>query len=257
MLLILSPSKTLDYETPFALKDHTQPQFLKDSELLVKKLRTLSQKQIGEMMEISEKLSALNVQRFKDFKTPFTLKNARQALLAFKGDVYEPMEVESYGQKEFLFAQEHVRILSGLYGLLRPLDLIQPYRLEMGRKLTVGKSKDLYGFWGTRIAEALNGELAKQSNKLLINLASEEYGKVVLRKALQYPVLDIAFKENKGGKIAIIALFAKQARGLITDYIIKNHIDKPDQLKDFSERGYKFESKLSTENQLVFVRKAS
>jgi len=257
MLLVLSPSKTLDFDTDYGLKDHTQPQFLKDSEQLVKKLRSFNEAQIGEMMEISPKLSALNVQHFKDFKTPFTLKNARQAILAFKGDVYEDIDVANYGKKQFAFAQEHVRILSGLYGLLKPLDLIQPYRLEMGRKLDMGKTKDLYGFWGARIAEALNGELERHKGQILLNLASQEYAGAISKKALKFPVVDIAFKEQKGDKIKIVALFAKIARGAMANFIIENQIDKIDHLKDFSSRGYKFAPKLSSASTLTFVRKAS
>ena len=257
MLLILSPSKTLDYETPSALKAFSQPMFLEDSEKLVAKLRTLSQPQITQMMELSEKLAALNVARFKNFTTPFTPKNARPALLAFKGDVYASIEVENYTKKDFDFAQTHLRILSGLYGLLRPLDLMQAYRLEMGRKLAIGKTEDLYGFWGTRIAEALNDELAVHKNKLLVNLASEEYAKAVVRKSLKFPIIDVVFKEKKGDQLKIIGLFAKQARGAMANYIIQNQIDKPEDLRDFSERDYQFQPALSSEKILTFVRKSS
>ncbi len=257
MLLLLSPSKTLDYETPYAVKDFTQPQFLENSEKLVAKLRTLSQPKIAQMMELSDKLAALNVARFKSFKSPFTPANARPALLAFRGDVYESIEVENYAKKDFDFAQKHLRILSGLYGLLKPLDLMQPYRLEMGRKLTIGKTKDLYGFWGTQIAQALNVELETHKSKLLVNLASEEYAKAVSRKALKFPVIDVVFKEKKGDQLKIIGLFAKQARGAMADYIIKNQIDNTGALYDFSERGYQFQPKLSTQETLTFVRKTS
>lgn len=257
MLLILSPSKTLDYETPVKLVEYSQPQFLADSEQLVAKLRTLSQKQVAEMMELSDKLAALNVQRFKDFKTPFTPKNARQALLAFKGDVYTGIDVANYGKKDFEFAQEHVRILSGLYGLLRPLDLMQPYRLEMGRKLAIGKTKDLYGFWGVRLSEALNDVMDKHSSKSLINLASSEYEKAIVRKSLQYPVVDVVFKEKQGDKLKIIGLFAKQARGNMANFIITNRLDSLESLKEFNVGGYKFEPKLSDASQYIFVRKAS
>jgi len=257
MLLILSPSKTLDYETQHSLKESSQPVFLGDSEKLVAKLRTLSAPQIAKMMELSEKLASLNVARFKNFHTPFTLANARQAILAFKGDVYEPMEVKNYTKKDFAFAQGHVRILSGLYGLLKPLDLMQPYRLEMGRKISVGKTKVLYGFWGSRIAETLNAELAKHSSKLLINLASEEYAKAVDRKALRTPLINIIFKEKQKDSLKIIGLFAKQARGVMANFIIKNQIDDVDALRDFAERGYVFTPSLSDAANLTFVRKAS
>jgi cytoplasmic iron level regulating protein YaaA (DUF328/UPF0246 family) len=257
MLLLLSPSKTLDEKTPVAIKYYTQPHFLSDSEVLITKLRSLSQQQIADMMELSDKLARLNMQRFADFHTPFTPQNARQALLAFKGDVYTSIEVDAYKAKDFAFAQEHVRILSGLYGVLRPLDLLQPYRLEMGRKLTVGKTKDLYGFWGTRVTELLNDELATNTSKLLINLASEEYSKVISRKTLKYPIIDVVFKEKQGDKLKIIGLFAKQARGAMANFVIKNRLDTAESLKYFAGRGYKFQSALSTASQYVFVRKAS
>ena len=257
MLLILSPSKTLDYETPYAAGEYTQPQFLKDAEKLVAKLRTFPEAKLAEMMELSPKLAALNAQRFHDFHTPFTPENARPALLAFKGDVYEGIEVERYTQKDFAFAQAHLRILSGLYGLLRPLDLMQPYRLEMGRKLLMGKTKDLYGFWGDRIARELGSELAGHKSKILVNLASQEYAGAVERKVLKFPVIDVVFKEQQKNKLATIGLFAKQARGAMANYIIINQIDKIDDLRDFNARGYRFDLKLSNASTLTFVRKPS
>ncbi len=255
MLLLLSPSKTLDYKTPHTVKEFTQPHFLSDSEKLVAKLRGFSQKKIAEMMKLSDKLALLNVERFKVFSTPFTSENARQALLAFKGDVYTSIEVDSYKAKDFVFAQAHVRILSGLYGVLRPLDLMQPYRLEMGRKLSIGKTKDLYGFWGNRIAEQLNDELAGNNSKLLINLASEEYSKVISRKTMKHPIIDVVFKEKQGDNLKIVGLFAKQARGAMANYVIKNRLDTAESLKDFGERGYTFQPSLSAASQYIFVRK--
>ena len=254
MLLILSPSKTLDYETPYALKTYTQPAFLKEAVTLAKQLKRFSPAEIAALMEISEKLAQLNAARFKAFSTPFTPENARQALLAFKGDVYASMEVASYGKKEFEFAQAHLRILSGLYGLLRPLDLIQPYRLEMGRKLETARGKDLYQFWGKRLAEALNEELTTPANPLLINLASEEYGKAVNKKTLKFPMVNIVFKENQKGALKIIGLFAKQARGAMADYVIKHKLDRPEGLKEFSENGYRFEKKLSGKDSYLYIR---
>lgn len=255
MKLILSPSKSLDFDSAHPVKKLTQPQFLKESEALVKKLKTLSAAQIGKMMEISDRLAALNYARFQEFTTPFTLKNAKPALFAFTGDVYGPIEVNRYNEKQLAFAQAHVRILSGLYGILRPLDLIQPYRLEMGRKLTMGKTKDLYGFWGDKLAKSLAAELKK--DEALINLASEEYAQAVDREALGRPVIDIIFKEKQKDKLKIIGLFAKKARGMMTNYIIQNQIDKPDQLKEFAVSDYGFEPKLSGPAHYVFVRKAS
>jgi len=257
MLLLLSPSKTLDYVTPYALKEFTQPQFITDSKKLVKKLRTFSQADIAAMMDLSDKLSALNVERFRAFHTPFAPKNARPALLAFKGDVYTGIDVEKYSVKDFAFAQGHVRILSGLYGLLRPLDLMQAYRLEMGRKLTIGKTKDLYQFWRARIAENLIDELKNHKNQVIINLASEEYAKAVDRKALKFPIIDVIFKEKHGDKLKIIGLFAKQARGLMANYVIQGKLDTPEALKSFNQAGYTFQPAFSAATQYVFVRKPS
>jgi cytoplasmic iron level regulating protein YaaA (DUF328/UPF0246 family) len=254
MMLVLSPSKTLDYETPVKLATHTQPDMLAESQALIKELRKYTPQKLSELMDISDKLASLNVQRYKDFAMPFTQKNARQAILAFKGDVYDGIDVEHYGKEDFAFAQEHVRILSGLYGLLKPLDLMQPYRLEMGTSLKNPRGKDLYAFWGDRITRSINEALAKHKNKLLINLASEEYAKAIQPKALEIPLLNIVFKENQKGTLKIIGLFAKKARGMMANYIIKNQIDNSAALKKFKESGYGFEPSLSDENHYVFVR---
>lgn len=217
----------------------------------------MRQADIAKLMELSEKLAALNVTRFKNFTTPFTPTNARQAILAFKGDVYESMEVAAYGKKEFDFAQAHVRILSGMYGVLKPLDLIQPYRLEMGRKLAIGKTRDLYSFWGSRLAELLDRELATHKTRVLINLASEEYAKAIDRNVLKTPVIDVVFKEKQKDRLKVVGLFAKQARGAMADFIIKNHIDEIKSLRDFTGRGYGYQPSLSDSQTLVFVRKTS
>ena len=253
MILVLSPSKTLDTQS-WPLATHSQPDMLDEATLLVKALKKYNVAKLQTLMDISEKLAALNVQRYKDFSTPFTRDNAKQALLMFKGDVYEGMDVAHYSKDDFAYAQQHLRILSGLYGLLRPLDLIQPYRLEMGTRLPIGKSKDLYQFWGTRISEALDASMAKHKTKLLINLASEEYFKVIQPAALKAPILTVVFKENQKGTLKIIGLFAKRARGLMADYIIRNRIDKVQDIKDFSVEGYGFAAKLSSEDQYVFIR---
>jgi len=257
MLLVLSPSKTLDLETPYALSEFSQPEFLEESKKLAGVLKRMDADDIRMLMEISPKLAELNVKRFKAFKTPFTLKNARQALISFKGDVYGPMEVKAYGKKEFTFAQDHLRILSGLYGVLRPLDLMQPYRLEMGRKLAVGKTKDLYQFWASKVTQSLKNELSGHRNRILLNLASQEYAHVIDRKALGFPVVDVAFKEQKGNSLKIVALFAKQARGAMADFIIKNQIDDRDAVRFFNWKGYHFRPDLSSGESLCFVRKAS
>lgn len=254
MLLVLSPSKTLDFESKPRIATHSLPDMLKESQALVKELRAYTPKKLSVLMGISDKLAALNARRYKDFSTPFTLANAKQALLAFKGDVYEPIEVESYGRDEFAFAQEHVHILSGLYGLLKPLDLIQPYRLEMGTRLKNPRGKDLYAFWGGRITQAVNKTLAGHKRKVLLNLASEEYFSAVQPDKLEGQLIHIVFKENQKGKLKIIGLFAKKARGMMANYIIRNHIDDADALKAFHDGGYHFEKSLSSPDKWVFVR---
>ena len=254
MIIVISPSKTLDFETKPRIATHTVPEFLGESQQLIKKLRTYSVDNLSKLMDISEKLSVLNWNRFRDFTAPFTPDNSRQALLAFKGDVYEPIEVELFHTKEFEFAQKHLRILSGMYGLLKPLDLIQPYRLEMGIRLPNPRGKDLYAIWGDRITEALNEAMAKDKSKLLVNLASEEYFKAVRPKKLEGECLNIVFKENQKGKLKIIGLFAKKARGMMVNFIIKNQIINKNDLKKFTEGGYRFEPGLSNSNSWVFVR---
>jgi cytoplasmic iron level regulating protein YaaA (DUF328/UPF0246 family) len=255
MILVLSPSKTLDYETHHALVRYTQPDMLLKTQALVAELKTYSTDRIATLMDISDKLAALNAQRYRSFKVPFTLHNARQALLAFKGDVYEGMEVAAYGDEEFDFAQAHLRILSGLYGLLRPLDLMQPYRLEMGTKLKTRYGKDLYGFWGESITNMLNQQLDQHAEPVLLNLASAEYFKAVQPKKLRHKVVDIVFKERqKGGSLKVVGVHAKRARGLMADYIIRRHIDSLAPLKRFDSEGYGFERSLSSEQEYVFVR---
>lgn len=254
MLAVLSPSKTLDFETPPLIAVHTMPDFLPESQKLIKELRRYSPEKLSGLMGISDKLAAFNVARYRDFHLPFTAANAKQALMAFKGDVYEGIDVESYSKADFTFAQKHVRILSGLYGLLRPLDLIQPYRLEMGIRLPNPRGKDIYSFWGERITLAINEALAAQKDKLLINLASEEYFKAIKPAALKGEVLHIVFKEHHKGNLKIIAIFAKKARGRMASFMVKNRITKAEGLKDFCEDGYGFEAKLSHDRCFTFVR---
>jgi cytoplasmic iron level regulating protein YaaA (DUF328/UPF0246 family) len=254
MILVLSPSKTLDFESTKTLPEVTQPELLMQSQLLIAELRGKSQEQVAKLMHISDKLAALNVKRFREFSAPFTEDNARPALLAFKGDVYTGMEVAKYTAADFAFAQQHVRILSGLYGLLRPLDLMQPYRLEMGTKLKNSRGADLYAFWGEQITRILHHALAKEKNKYLINLASQEYFKAVKPALLDAPVITITFKESQKGKLTTVGLFAKKARGLMADYIIRKHIDDPAALKKFVHSGYAFEKSISSKKEMVFVR---
>ncbi len=258
MIIILSPSKTLDFSDERAgiakkLK-HDEPGFMEETQQLAKLLGKKSEAQIAKLMSISEKLATLNYERYQNFSVPFTLKNARQALLAFKGDVYTDIAVDEYTKEEFDFAQAHVRMLSGLYGLLRPLDLIQPYRLEMGMKLSNPEGNSLYAFWGDKITEQLNAQLQQHSEKVLVNLASNEYFKAVNTKKLKSELVTPVFKQYKNGTYKVIALHAKRARGTMTNFIIKNRIEKAEQLKTFNEAGYEYSDDFSTEKEWVFVR---
>ena len=254
MLITLSPSKGQDFELAAPTNAFTIPQQLKDSEKLIKQLRKLSVEEIKKMMSLSDNLAELNFQRYKDFGLPFNQQNAKQAIFAFKGDVYSGINTSSMTQQDFEYAQNHVRILSGLYGYLRPLDLIQPYRLEMKTKLENSKGADLYQFWGESITNFLNDEFKTHSQKVLVNLASNEYWKSVQPKKLNAKVINVAFKEVKDGKARIIAIFAKKARGMMTDFIVRNRVETVDGLKDFNYENYKFDASTSNENSFVFTR---
>ena len=254
MLVTLSPSKGQDFEEPALSKKFSKPADLKDSELLIKELRKIKSKQLQEMMDISENIAELNVDRYKTFKTPFTTKNAKQAIFAFKGDVYSGLELSSFDEDDYAYAQDHLRILSGLYGCLRPLDLIQPYRLEMKTRLKNDRGDNLYQFWDDRITRSINKELKKQKEAVLVNLASNEYFKSVKPKLLEGRLLNINFKETKNGKTRVVAIFAKRARGMMADYIIRNRIENPEDLKKFRLGGYKFNKDLSDDKQWTFER---
>ena len=252
MIIIISPSKTQDFS--FNPNTHvSHPRQLKQSLQLINILTELSPEALATLMKISEKLSFLNWQRFQDFSDDFSLKNAKQALLAFKGDVYKGFAVESYTPDDFNFAQQHLRILSGLYGVLRPLDLIQPYRLEMGVRLKNTHGKNLYAFWGDKITQLLNQDLANQ-NSLVINLASNEYFKAIKSNYLEAKILTLSFKENKQGTYKVVAIHAKHARGLMANFIIKNRINNPESIKEFQLENYQFNSLLSTTDEWVFTR---
>ena len=254
MIITLSPSKGQDFETPIRAQRVTQPRMLDASEVLVKALRQYSAEQIRELMSVSDKIAELNVERYRTFSTPFTLENARPALFAFKGDVYRGIPVEDYTQDDLDFAQDHLRMLSGLYGCLRPLDLIQPYRLEMKTRLPNPRGENLYQFWGDRLTLCLNEELKKQKEPTLVNLASNEYFKAVKPKLLEGRLLNIAFKEEKNGKARIIAVFAKRARGMMADFIIRNRLEVSEDLKGFDREGYRYSEQDSDAGQWVFVR---
>jgi cytoplasmic iron level regulating protein YaaA (DUF328/UPF0246 family) len=250
MLIVISPAKTLDYNAA-PISDHSLPDFPSDVKALVTVMKKKSAPEIAELMHISENLAVLNEERYKTFQPDFTLQNSKQALLAFKGDVYTKIDVDSYNYADFEFAQHHLRILSGLYGLLKPLDLIQPYRLEMGTKLETRKGANLYEYWGSKIAKALNEASKGQS---IVNLASQEYFKAVDAKSLKAEVINIHFKEYKNGTYQIIGLFAKQARGMMTNFAIKNRITDPEHLKTFHEAGYEYSESLSGAKDWAFVR---
>ncbi|MBE9567524.1 MAG: peroxide stress protein YaaA [Proteobacteria bacterium] len=254
MLITLSPSKGQDFTEAPLTKKYTKPADLKDSELLIKELRKINSKELQALMTVSENIAELNVKRFKKFSTPFTAKNAKQAIFAFKGDVYSGINLDEFTEDDFAYAQDHLRILSGFYGCLRPLDLIQAYRLEMKTKLKNERGENLYQFWDDRITKSINKELKKQDEPVLVNLASNEYFKSVKPKLLEGRLLNITFKETKDGKTRIVAIFAKRARGMMTDYIIRNRIEKPEDIKKFKLGGYKFSKELSDDKQWTFVR---
>jgi len=254
MLMVISPAKTLDYSTAPVTQTFTQPQYLEHSAELIAQLRELSPAQISELMGLSDKLAGLNAARYSSWQVPFTQDNAKQALLAFKGDVYTGLAAEDFSEDDFAFAQQHLRILSGLYGLLRPLDLMQPYRLEMGTKLTNKRGKDLYAFWGERISGWLNQALDEQGDDVLLNLASNEYFSALKKNALKAQIIDTEFRDLKNGQYKIISFYAKKARGLMARYVIKERVNEASALKDFSSEGYRYSPKHSGENRLVFLR---
>jgi len=254
MLHVISPAKTLDFETPPVTAVFTQPDYLDQSQLLIDELRELQPAAVSQLMSISEKLGQLNAQRFLEWRQPFTPHNAKQALLAFKGDVYTGMEAEQFSKGDFTYAQQHLRILSGLYGLLKPLDLIQPYRLEMGTRFANPRGKNLYEFWGDRLTEALNSELEKQKERALVNLASTEYFGAVNRKKLAGEIITPVFKDRKNGKYKIISFFAKKARGMMSAYIIQNRLKKVEAIKEFDVAGYYYDAASSSPQEWVFLR---
>ncbi len=254
MLMVISPAKTLDYDTPPVIEQSTQPRFVEHSVELIDVLRDKSPQDIAKLMSLSDKLASLNVARYGSWERESTPQNAKQALLAFKGDVYTGLNAEDFSADDFAFAQQHLRMLSGLYGLLRPLDLMQPYRLEMGTKLANARGKDLYAFWGERISQWLNEDLAAQGDQVLLNLASQEYFGAVKPKALNARIIDTVFKDQKNGQYKIISFYAKKARGLMARYVIKERLQDPEGLKDFNLDGYRFDPASSSENQLVFLR---
>jgi hypothetical protein len=254
MLIVISPAKTLDFETPASSNQYSQPAYLDQSQLLIDELRTLAVQDVAQLMKLSDKLASLNVARYASWKTPFNADNAKQALLAFKGDVYTGLDAASLSGDELGFAQSKLRILSGLYGLLKPLDLMQPYRLEMGTKLNNKRGKDLYQFWGSSLTDALNRELTASQTPVLVNLASNEYFRSVQPRQLDARLITPVFKDWKNGQYKIISFYAKKARGLMARYIIQNRIQDPEQLRHFDLDGYRFAESMSQGDTWTFIR---
>ena len=254
MITLISPAKSVNFDDPAPTELFSTPELLDQSKQLITQLKRYNKPALMELMSISENLADLNLSRYKAFKPPFDLGNAKQALFAFTGDVYRHMRINTYDAEKLQFAQDHLRILSGLYGYLRPLDLIQAYRLEMKTSLKTKRGNNLYQFWDTRITKALNKELKTDSSPAIINLASKEYARVVVFKSIKAPIIHIEFKEVENGKAKVIAIFAKWARGMMADYIIQNGLNEPEQLKDFDLSEYKFSQNDSGASTWVFTR---
>ncbi len=254
MLMLISPAKTLDFETPALTKISSQPAFLEQSQELIDQLRELSPADISGLMKISDKLGELNFKRFHNWHPPFDKDNAKQAMLAFKGDVYTGLQAEDFSGDDFRFAQKHLRILSGLYGLLKPLDLIQPYRLEMGTKFANRGGNNLYDFWGSQLTDAVNKQLKSLKSSELVNLASNEYYKAIQSAAVNADIITPVFKDLKNGKYKIISFYAKKARGLMSAYAIKHRIEEAEELKGFDSEGYRYNKAMSSAREWVFIR---
>ena len=254
MLIVLSPAKSLDYKTPVKVKAPTLPEFASESAKLIAELKKLAPQDVAKLMSLSVQLAVLNVGRYRDWSKKFTTENSKPAIYAFDGDVYDGFDVKSLNAKALDFAQDHVRILSGLYGVLRPLDLMQAYRLEMGTSFKNARGKDLYAFWGARVTDSLKAVLEKQKKPVLLNLASEEYFKVLQPKDLDCPVISPVFQDAKDGKYKIISFYAKRARGLMARYVVENRITDPVDLKGFNLDGYKYFAADSKLDKPVFRR---
>ena len=254
MLALISPAKTLDYESSLPTDQHTQARLLEHSQELIEVASKLSATEISILMSVSEKIANLNVGRFRDWQPEFDLSNARQAIFAFKGDVYTGLDAYNLKDHDISYAQEHLRMLSGLYGLLRPLDLMMPYRLEMGTKLANSRGHNLYEFWGHTITELINYDLAAANSELLVNIASDEYYKSVKENKIQAEIIKPVFLDQKNGKYKVISFYAKKARGLMARFIIENQIDRVEDLKGFNTEGYYFDAESSLKGELVFKR---
>jgi len=254
MLIVISPAKTLDYETRVRTKTFTIPDYLDDSQLLVNRARRYSALDIAELMQVSMSIAELNFERFHSWSRPFTTENARQAIFAFKGDVYSGLDAGNFNSADLKYAQAHLRILSGLYGLLRPLDLMQPYRMEMGRKVDTERGKNLYQFWRAKITDGLNQQLKRLNSDCLINLASQEYFKAVDIGNLNARVITPEFREHRNGEYKMIGVYAKKARGQLSRFVICNRLQRPEQMKAFEVDGYQYDQDLSSASNWVFTR---
>lgn len=254
MLMVVSPAKNLDYKTPLKVSAHSQPALMAQTEPLLARCQQLTPADLSSLMGISDKLALLNAERFASFELPFTADNARPAAFAFNGDVYAGLDAGSMSEADIAFAQAHLRILSGLYGVLKPLDLMQPYRLEMGTKLATESGNNLYEYWGHTITDHLNETLATHDTQVVVNLASTEYFSAVKPKGLNAHIITPVFKDEKNGKVKIISFYAKKARGMMARYIIDKRIDTVDKLSEFDEAGYRFAPEQSSDTELVFVR---
>ena len=253
-MILLSPAKTLDFESTEISSVCTQPEFLKFSNDLIKGLSKLSSQEVGKLMNISPKLADLNTKRFQEWKNTHNQQNSKQAILAFKGDVYEGLRAWEFDKADFSYSQKHLRVLSGLYGLLKPLDLIQPYRLEMGTVYANPRGKDLYAFWGNTLAKSINQELKKNKKKFVINLASQEYFKAAQSSKIEGEIIAPTFLDEKNGKYKIISFYAKKARGYMANFLIKNKITDPQELCTFDQHGYQYSKSDSTREKPVFHR---
>lgn len=257
MIIVLSPAKTLDYESKLLTRKYSMPQMIDEAEKLIDIMRTKSPADVSALMNISAELAALNVERYQDWHPEFTRENARPAILAFQGDVYRGLNVSEFSERDFTHAQKHLRILSGLYGVLRPLDLMQPYRLEMGTKLETPEGTNLYEFWGGRITDAINKELVDQKPKALVNLASKEYFSAIHTEAVEGTIITPTFRDFSRGEYRVVAFFAKYARGLMASWLIRNRISSIKGIREFDGRGYRYSPEHSTFDTPTFIRDAS
>tara|TARA_B100000902_G_scaffold398913_1_gene467488 strand:- start:1630 stop:2394 length:765 start_codon:yes stop_codon:yes gene_type:complete len=254
MIVILSPAKTLDFDNQYDFEEYTISDFLDDSKLLINELKKISSKDLSKLMKLSSKLSDLNFERYINWNENFSLSNSCQAIFCFKGGVYIGLNVKEFSKNDLVYSQDYLRILSGLHGVLKPFDLIQPYRLEMGTRLTTHRGNNLYEFWGDKISYSLNESLKKNDSDYLLNLASNEYFSSVNINKIDAEIIDVKFLDKKGGEYKIISFFAKKARGSMASFVVKNKVKKIDDLKNFSNLGYEFDQSKSNDNTLVFIR---